>query len=81
MMNKLHHEGETSQGMTEEHDWSFDAVRIKYINLDNIKSVLFTELQSSTSQRQTKTTYRMNSGMDSSLIPSKYSNLYFQGQQ
>ena len=57
--------------MPEEHNWSFDMVRLKYVNLDSIKSVLFTKLESSTRQRQTKITYKINSRADGNLMPFK----------
>ena len=34
-------------------------LRVKYINLDSVKSVIFTKLESSISQRQTKITYKI----------------------
>ena len=37
---KVYKEGETSLVMLEEYDQSFDAVRVKYINLSRIKSVI-----------------------------------------
>ena len=56
VLNIVHQEGETIPGMLKGQDWSFEAVRVRYINLDNVKSVPFTKLESSTSQRQTKVT-------------------------
>ena len=37
MLNEVHKEGETSMWAPNDLDGSFDAVRIKYINLDSIK--------------------------------------------
>ena len=34
----------------DEQDRSFDAARAKYINLNSVKSVIFTKLESSTNQ-------------------------------
>ena len=55
--------------MWKEHDQNFDAVRIKYINLNSVKSILFTMLESNTIQKQTKLTYKTDLGADSNLIP------------
>ena len=40
-------------------DQSFDVIRIRYINLDSIKLILFSKLESSPGQKQTKITYRL----------------------
>ena len=40
--------------VSEDQDWRFYVVRVKYINLNSVKSVLFTKLESSTSQSFTK---------------------------
>ena len=40
---------------------SFDSVEIRYLNFDNIKSVIFTKLESSTSQRRTCLMHRIDS--------------------
>ena len=47
----------------------FDVVRVKYITFDIIKSVLFIKLESSTSQKHTKLTYKIDSGADGNLMP------------
>ena len=54
MLKEVHQEGETSLRMTEEHKRSFYVVRVKYIYLSNIKSVLFTKLEPQRSQKQMK---------------------------
>ena len=41
----IHQDGETSQGIPEEYDWSFDAVRVNYINLNSVKSISFSQLR------------------------------------
>ena len=71
MLNELHQEGETNLEVLKDQDWSLKAVRVKYITLKSVKSVLFTKLEFSTSQRQTKTTYKMDSGVVGKLIPVK----------
>ena len=53
----------------EEDDWHFNVVRVKYINLDSGKSILFTKLKSSMSQRRTQIMYKINSGVDCNLMP------------
>ena len=50
-LDDVHQEGETSMVNEEEHNWNFDAVRVKNINLDSIKCVISTKLESSPSQR------------------------------
>ena len=67
MLNEVYQEGETRPGMPEDHDWSFDLVRVKYANLNSIKSVLFTKLESGTHQRWTEITYKINSRWDGNL--------------
>ena len=68
MLNKVHQEDETNQSMLEDQDWSSDMVRAKYINLDSIKSVLFTKLECTTSQRKTRITYKIDSGNCGNLM-------------
>ena len=55
----------------------FETVRIKYINLNSIKSVLFTKAESSTSQKGTKITPKVDSGADGILMPFKISKSLF----
>ena len=71
ILNKVQQEGETSLGMPEDHYWSFKTVREKYINLNGIKSVLFTTLKSSTIEKQTKITYKIDLWADGNLMPFK----------
>ena len=47
---------------------SFDVVRVKYINLDSVKSVIFYKLESSISQKQTCIAYRINTGANGNLL-------------
>ena len=56
LLNEVCQEDETNLRMSEDHDPSFDTIKIKYVTLNSIISVLFTKLESSTSQRQTKIT-------------------------
>ena len=44
-------EGELQPVKSEDQDRSFDVVKVKYINLDSIRSVIFTKLESSISHR------------------------------
>ena len=37
--------------LTDQYDRSFDSVKIKYLNFDNVKSIIFTILKPSTSQK------------------------------
>ena len=67
----MYKEGETIPQAPEDQDWSFDVVRITYVSLNSIKSVLFTKLESSTSQRQTKITYKIDSRAEGNLMPFK----------
>ena len=82
-MLKWHQEGEITLGMPEDQDQSSDMVRVmpkdqqhsfdmlmvRYINLNSVKSLLFTKSESSTSQRCTKITYKINSTVDGNLMP------------
>ena len=38
----------------------FDAVRVKYIYLDSVKSVIFTKLESNMSERRTQITNKID---------------------
>ena len=71
ILNEVHQEDETSLQVPEDQVQSFDVVWVKYINLDSIKFVLFTKLQSSTSQRQTKITCKIDTGAGSNAMPLK----------
>ena len=42
-------------------DRSFDSIKLKYLNFDSIKYVMFTKLESSTSQKRTCMTYKIDS--------------------
>ena len=53
----------------DEQDRRFDVVWVKYFNLDSIKSVIFTTLESSMSQRQTCIVYKIDIGADGNLMP------------
>ena len=50
---------------------SFDSVKIKYLNYDNIKYVILTKLESCTSQRKVHITCKVDSGDDGNLMPLK----------
>ena len=52
---------------SKEQDRSIDAVRVKYINLDTIMSIIFTKLESS--KRQTHKVYKVDTGADGNLMP------------
>ena len=51
--------------------------RVKYINLDSVKFVIFTKLESSMSQRQTKVTHKTESRMNDNLVLLKISKCLF----
>ena len=53
----------------EEQDRSFDVVRVKYIDLDSIKSIIFTDLEFSTDQRQTHVVYNADTVPNGKLMP------------
>ena len=38
MLNNMYQEGRTGPQVPEDQDWNFDVVRVKYINLNSIKS-------------------------------------------
>ena len=63
--------------MKDQQDQSFDAVRMRYENLDSIKLVLFIKLESSISQRQTNIIYEITLGWTSSPCHSRYLKVYF----
>ena len=74
-LNEVYQVGGDSLGMWEEHGQTFYEVRIKYINFKSIK------LESSTSQRQPKVAYKIDSRVGGNLMPSKIFNVYLQRQQ
>ena len=55
----------------EKQDRCFDVVGIKYINLDNVKSIIFTKLEPGTNQRRTQVIHKIDSGVNANLIPFK----------
>ena len=55
---------------------SFDAVSIKYINIDNVTSVIFSKLESGISYR-TYIAYKIYSDADDNLMPFKISKSLF----
>ena len=63
-VHEISQEDRSHIGKEGEQDRSFDAVRVKYINLDSMKSVIFTKLEPSTSQRRTQITYKIDSQTD-----------------
>ena len=55
--------------MTEEQqDKSFNSVKIKYLNFDNVKFVIFTKLELNTSQSRGCIAYKIDSGADGNLM-------------
>ena len=50
-------------------------IRTKYINLNGVKSVIFTKLQSRTCQWQTLIIYKVDSGASGNLIPPNFPKL------
>ena len=61
----------------EQYDKNFDLVNIKYLKFDNVKSVIFTKLESSTSQKQVHLAYMIDSGSNSNLKPFKICRTVF----
>ena len=53
----------------EQCDRSFDLAKIKYHRFDNVKTIIFTNLESSTSPMKMHITYKTNSGNDGILMP------------
>ena len=56
---------------------SFDSVRIQYLNFDSVISVIFTKLESSTSQRRACIRNKIDSGANNNLMPFKIFNTLF----
>ena len=69
MIHDIDHEGNLHLGEQSMQDRSFDAVQIKYTNLDRVKSIIFTKLESSTSQRQSHIVNNVDTGANGNLIP------------
>ena len=68
-IHDIRQDGESQPVEQDQHDRSFDAV--KYLNYDSIKSIIFTKLESSTSQERVHITYKMDSRSDCNLMPFK----------
>ena len=62
MIHDIGQDGDSCVVEPEEQDRSFDVVRVKYIDLDSIKSIIFTDSESSTNQRQTHVVYNSDTG-------------------
>ena len=53
----------------DQHDRSFDSVKIKHLNFDKVKSIIFTKLESDTLSKRASITYKIDSGSDGNLMP------------
>ena len=56
---------------------SFDSVNIKYLNFDNVKSVIFTRQELSTSQKTMHITYKIDNSSDGNLMLFKVFKIIF----
>ena len=65
----------------DQYDRHFDLVKLKYLNFENIKSVIITKFESSTSQRRACMTYKSDSQADGNLMPLKTFKHCFHSQQ
>ena len=61
----------------EQNDRSFDSVNIKYHNFDNVKSVIFTKLESSTSQKRVHIKCKIDIRSNGNLVPFKIFRILF----
>ena len=57
----------------DQHDRNFDTVKIKYLNFDNVISIIFSKSELSTSQKRVCISYRIDSGSNGNLMPFKVS--------
>ena len=71
LIYEVRQDKETQPPEQKKHDRSFDSVKIKYFKFDNFKSIIFTELESTTSQKGVYITYKIDSGSDGNLMPFK----------
>ena len=60
-----------------QHDGSFDLVQKKYLNLYNVKSVIFTKLELSTSRKRAQIAYNIDTGSDGNLMTVKVFRILF----
>ena len=61
----------------DEQDRSFDVVRVKYINLSSINSIILTMFKSSMGQKQTQIVYKIKTGANGNVMPFKiFKNLF-----
>ena len=56
-------------------------MHIRYFNFNNVKSVIFTKLELSTSQKRAQIAYKIDTGSNSNLVPFKVSKILFPNQQ
>ena len=63
------HQDEESQPVEQKQDRSFDLVKIKYLKFDIVKCVIFTKVELNTGQERECTTFKIDSGSDSNLMP------------
>ena len=61
----------------ESNDRTFDSVNIRYLNFDNVKSVIFTKLESNTSQKGNNITCKVDTESDNNLMPFKVFKILF----
>ena len=67
-------------GKHDEQNRSIDALKVNILNLDSVQSIIFTKIESSTSQGQTHIVCRVNIGADGNLMPFfKYLKIYLRG--
>ena len=71
VFHEIRQEDESHPVGQEGQDRSFDMETVKYVNLDSMKLVIFTKLESSIIQRRIQITYRIDSGADGSLMTFK----------
>ena len=68
-VHKISQEDDLWQSGPVEQDGMLDMVMLKYINLYNVKSIIFTQLVFSTSWRGTHDIYKVDSESNGNLIP------------
>ena len=61
-------EGNLYAEETKEQDWSFNVVGVKSINLDSVKFVKITKLESKASQSWTQIVYKVDTGANGNLM-------------
>ena len=76
--NNTVHEVQQEEPYFEEHqDRNCDVINVRYLNFDNLKSVILTTLEFTTSQKGAQIMYKIDTGSKDNLMPLKVFKIFF----